>query len=146
MAGMQGAMKGAGRSGVYLAPAAIDPVRRAADEARLAWLDLDLAHVADKRAFLAACARQLGFPQWFGANWDALADCLGDFSWRPAPGYVVCWRDCARLGREAPDVLATALEIFDNAAMFWKEHGKAFIVLLDAEPGGGLRLRPFAVQ
>lgn len=61
---------------------------------------LDLTGVTDKPAFMDRCARALGLPDWFGRNWDALADCLGDLSWAPpARGrllVVTGWRDFAR--------------------------------------------------
>ena len=40
-------------------------------------------------AILHVLGRDLGFPHWYGINLDALYDCLTDFSWQQAPGYVV---------------------------------------------------------
>lgn len=39
---------------------------------------LDSAELLTDRALFRAFARELGFPDYFGHNWDALADCLGD--------------------------------------------------------------------
>ena len=48
---------------------------------------IDLAGCTDKAELLARIARTLRFPDWFGHNWDALADCLCDLSWLPADAY-----------------------------------------------------------
>jgi len=119
------------RSGVYRAPPSVDRLRRAAAAAKLAWLRLDLESVNAKPRFLAACAQALDFPDTFGANWDALADCLQDLSWRHAAGYVLHLRDARGFARAVPEDYATALEILRDAATFWKERGKVFIVLVD---------------
>lgn len=50
---------------------------------------LDTRGATDERAFLSACARDLGFPDHFGHNWDALADCLSDFVAQRRPVLVV---------------------------------------------------------
>jgi guanyl-specific ribonuclease Sa len=39
---------------------------------------------------LANSGDDLDFPEWYGRNFDALKDCLTDFSWREAAGYVSC--------------------------------------------------------
>ncbi|HEY8207491.1 MAG TPA: barstar family protein [Myxococcaceae bacterium] len=44
--------------------------------------------IRTKETLLQELARRLQFPDYFGANWDALWDCLGDFSWLPI-GVVV---------------------------------------------------------
>ncbi len=122
------------RSGVYLAPADISSLRGAADRAALAWMELDTGAARNKDGFLAACARDLRLPDWFGDNWDALADCLEDLSWRPAPGHVILWRGVSRFAAAAPNEFATALEIFRNAAKYCKQRGRLFIALLDEQP------------
>lgn len=118
-------------SGVYLAPEAVYPLRQAAANREFAWIDLDLRRVTGKPRFLARCAAALDFPETFGSNWDALADCLQDLSWRRAAGYVLHLRDASGFARAAPDDYATALEIIGGAATFWQERGTAFIVLVD---------------
>lgn len=119
------------RSGLYLVPLDTAALRRAATAEKLAWMELDAAGVRDKESLLEACAFSFDFPDSFGSNWDALSDCLRDLSWRPARGYVIFWHGCATLAEAAPEEFATALEIFRDAATYWKERDRAFIVLLD---------------
>src|SRR5512135_2940163 len=80
-------------SGVYRLNCTLDDVRSAAQKAGFALFDVDLSEVHGKGALLAALAQAIEAPEWFGNNWDALADALGDLSWRDAPGYVLVLRD-----------------------------------------------------
>lgn len=124
-------------------PADTSTVRRAAAGEKLAWMELDAAGVRDKEGLLEACAFSFDFPDSFGSNWDALSDCLRDFSWCPARGYVILWHGGATLAEAMPDDFATALEIFRDAATYWKERDRVFIVLLDRGPrGAALRRLP----
>ncbi|MEU8763889.1 barstar family protein [Streptomyces sp. NPDC048659] len=74
---------------------------------------LDLYGVADKAAFMDRCATTLALPDWFGRNWDALADCLTDLP-EPVVLVVTGWQEYAathpREWRLAQDVFATAVE------------------------------------
>jgi len=96
----------------------------------------NLVTVDDKPALLAEIARALRFPGSFGANWDALADSLGDLSWLPAPGYLLLLDHCGDLRDEAPDTFATLLEILDEAASAHAGAGLPFWAVLPvASPG-----------
>src|SRR5688572_31813881 len=44
--------------------------------------------MATKRGLLDELSSGLRFPDYFGGNWDALEECIGDLSWIP-PGPVV---------------------------------------------------------
>lgn len=123
------------RSGVYATPSALGALQQAAKHAGIAWLSVDLAPAAEKMRFLAECARDMRFPETFGANWDALADCVEDFSWHPAAGFVVRFANAQVFAVAAPHDFATAVEILRNAAIYWKEQGKVFIVLIDGAAG-----------
>ena len=73
------------RAGVYRLPqGGIAGLQSAAEQQGLALFRIDLAGINSKDGFLAAVAQALGFPAWFGRNWDALEDCLTDMSWQPA--------------------------------------------------------------
>ncbi len=128
------------QSGVYAPPVDVTALRDAAAKAGIAWFDVNLARAGDKREFLAACAKSLRLPRSFGANWDALADCLKDL----LSDSVVNCRNCDMFAGAAPDDYATALEIFQDAANFWEDRGSTFVVLVDAEPDG-IGLARFAI-
>lgn len=118
----------AGEAGVFQLTCTQDELRVAAEQAQLALFEVDLSGVQGKGEFLAAVARAISAPEWFGQNFDALADALGDFSWRPAAGYVLllCNGDLLGLGELEQSAV---LEIFSEASDFWKQQGKPFWVL-----------------
>ena len=84
-----------------------------------ALVAIDFKGCADKADALERFAQALQFPEWFGGNWDALADCLADLSWCPAAGYVLLlehvddWREHAR------EDCATAIELLNEVAAGW---------------------------
>ncbi len=122
------------QSGVFLVSHALPALRKAARRANCAWLEVSLHGVHDKAGFLAACARDLGFPAHFGANWDAFSDCINDLAWEAARGYVIVIENVEPLARHAPDEWATALEILRGAADAWRARNRTFIVMLDYSP------------
>src|SRR3972149_7929982 len=131
-----------GRSGVSAAPRLMGPLRAAAKRAGLAWLDLDLAGVADRDAFFRRCAAVFSLPDYFGRNWDALHECMLDYAGRGEPGAIVHWRRGTELARRAPEVVTTALEILGDAAVYWRASGRIFLVVVDRDSAPGIGLRP----
>jgi RNAse (barnase) inhibitor barstar len=106
------------RSGVYRVTRgdAIDEVMRNA-----AQIDLK-----DGDA-LRAIAKALRFPDWFGGNWDALEDCLGDLSWRPSDGHVLVFRNWQAL---TSDDLGVLIDVLRSSAESWSGRGKPFFAVL----------------
>ncbi|WP_033321810.1 barstar family protein [Streptomyces yerevanensis] len=81
---------------------------------------LDLAGVADKAGFMERCVRALELPDWFGRNWDALADSLTDRSVWPTGAaerglliVVTGWRTYAKA---RPEEWEIAEDVFAEAA------------------------------
>ncbi len=92
---------------------------------------LDCVGVADKSAFLAASARAMAFPPYFGNNWDALEDSLRDLTWAPAErGYLVLFDGVARFADTRPAEFATALDILRSAVDSWRDTATPMTVLL----------------
>jgi hypothetical protein len=116
----------------YVAADGREALEEAAARLEFAFARIDLAGCTDREQVLARIARALDFPDWFGGNWDALADCLADLSWWPAPGYVWVldhphdWQQADPVGF---DVL---LDIGNDVAATWSEHGVPFWLLFPA--------------
>lgn len=70
-------------------------------------------------SLLSCYAEQGRFPDYFGRNWDALLDCLRDFSWIEQRRIVVVHGDLP-LANHREDLRAY-LEILETAAKDWSE-------------------------
>lgn len=94
--------------------------------------DVSLAGCDDKPGLLERTAQAMGFPAYFGHNWDAWFDCLADLGWQPAaPGHVLLLRDAALVSRLAPESLDTAISILEDVGRSWADRGVTFRVFLD---------------
>ncbi len=118
--------------GVYPAPAdlALDEVLAAGWQVAV----LDGRAITEAGELLAACAAAWQFPSWYGHNFDALADCLADLSWLPAPGYLLLWRHAEILAGAAPGAHSAALEVFGVAASRRSAHHLPPLYVLLAGP------------
>lgn len=128
------------RSGVY----------RTADAAALrAWegvlevLRVPLGGVAGAPALFERFRESLGFPEWFGANWDALEDCLDDFSWREGHSRLLILDGWETLRAAAPADFGQVLEVLAASGAFWAGQGQGFYAVL-VDPRGVLDLPDFA--
>ncbi len=120
-------------AGVYLAPwQGMTDLLETAATSGFVVCRVNLSQAADKHALLGSLASALAFPDWFGQNWDALADCLCDLSWLTAQGYLLQLEGVeefrVRNGRD----LDIALGILSSAADFWRKEGVPFWVLTDS--------------
>lgn len=115
----------ASRSGAYWTPGSTE-VLEASRGTKLDMVRIDLQAAASKKALLAAFAAALAFPRWFGGNWDALEDCLGDLSWRKGEGWVLLVENASAVSRKELDTLR---EILDACAEGWAGKGKPFFAV-----------------
>jgi hypothetical protein len=108
-------------AGVYRLNCPLGDLRTSADDCGFTVFEANLAASRSKGELLAELARAIAAPDWFGHNWDALADALGDLSWKKAPGYVLV------LHGDAP-AESMLNDILEAAVSFWKLQGKSFWV------------------
>ena len=96
----------------------------AIDESGLARTTIDLK-AGDP---IGAVARALRFPDWFGGNWDALEDCLGDLE---GENHVLLFLHAERLAADQRGIL---LDVLRSSAEYWASRGKPFFaVFVDPE-------------
>ncbi|HJW26218.1 MAG TPA: barstar family protein [Rhodocyclaceae bacterium] len=120
-----------GRSGIFHLPT----LSRQAVEAAAAGLDIreaDLRQSQDKQGVLNELGHAFRFPDWYGANLDALYDCLTDPDWYPPGGQVLLISGLARLQGADPDSFSALLEVFSAASEARREAGAPLWVLIDA--------------
>lgn len=126
--------------GVYL----LDDMRSVASLSRLAIergfgvFVLAGRRIGDKTSFLAAASDAMGFPDYFGRNWDALDESIRDLAWVPATGYVLLFDRFERFTHADLSAWETVLDVFRSAAEHWQRQGVPFYVL----PRGDLAATP----
>ena len=86
---------------------------------QFAVLPVDLRACADVDAAMCEIAEVLRFPDWFGENLDALADCLSDLTWLPSEGYVLVLENTGDWRALEPDTFDTVLEILNQTSERW---------------------------
>ncbi|MGE5639881.1 MAG: barstar family protein [Clostridia bacterium] len=118
------------RSGVYRA-SRTEEIEDALQGTDLRLSRISLAGARDKHALMDALSLALGFPDWFGRNWDALEDCLADLSWRPAQGHVLVLE---RFDALAKDDLGILTDVLRSSAESWAGRGRSFFAVF-VDPG-----------
>ncbi len=93
----------------------IDKVRGDVQESGWSFVLLDTTGVGDKIGFLDACATAFDLPRWFGRNWDALADALGDRS--TGEPEIVLWVSWESFAAHDLDAFDVALQVFADDAL-----------------------------
>ena len=118
-------LKDPSRSGVYRVEHA-DEVLDATKGGSPRLSRVSLEGARDKGELLSRMASALQFPAWFGANWDALEDCLTDLSWLKGEGHVVLIEDASGLPQ---DDFGVFRDVLSSSAQYWAGRGKSFFAV-----------------
>ncbi len=84
--------------------------------------------IQDKKTLLSQYSRAGRFPEYFGNNWDALTDCLRDFSWIKQSRILIVHDDLPLADNEKE--LLTYIKILDTAVKLWKKGGQHKLVIV----------------
>ena len=76
------------------------------------------AGITDKDNLLLALYEALNFPDYFGMNWDALDECMGDLSWLPAGHVHLTHHDVPLIDKKRE--LHIYLSCLDDAIRKWE--------------------------
>jgi RNAse (barnase) inhibitor barstar len=67
-------------------------------------------------------ARTMNFPSYFGNNWDAFSECIGDLEWISAPAYVIYIINAEKLLEgEEESKFKILIEILEYNAKEWSQ-------------------------
>lgn len=125
----------ADRAGVFSLPASdIAAIVEVATARNFAVFRVSLRGCTEAGEVLARLAEQLSFPASFGQDWDGLADCLTDFSWREAEGYVLIFEQLGDFRAAGDDDFDTLIEILSDASASWGVMGIPFWAFLVLGP------------
>lgn len=117
---------------------------RAAKTLGFACFKVDLQASGHMGKILSALGHDLHFPEWYSANLDALNDCLTDFSWREAPGYLITIDGADAVLAEHSN-FAALNEVLANAIAEWQARDVPFWIfytLSDTARSDGLATFP----
>ena len=121
----------ADRAGVFSLPAGdIPALVDVATARKFAVYRVSLAGCSETSEVLARFQEELEFPDWFGGNWDALNDCLTDFSWRKAVGYLLVVEKPGEFRAAGDDDFDTLISILSDASASWSGLGVPFWAFL----------------
>jgi hypothetical protein len=68
------------------------------------------------------CAAALQFPYYFGENWDAFDECLGDLEWLEADAYVIVITAAQHvLDSDSPAELQLFLNLLETTGRDWAD-------------------------
>lgn len=92
---------------------------------------IDLAKARNAASLHRILAKGLHFPDWYGGNWDALADCLTDMSWdETTTGYVLILQHAEIVQSADPAVFTSLLDVLKETVGAWQKQEIRFCCLL----------------
>ncbi len=130
MSGLASILTGRQAPGIYQWHAAFDTadVQHIVEHAGWGFGHIDGWVGADTKAdFLASVGEALAFPDHYGQNFDALADCLHDIGAR-TEGVVLLWDGWATLARSDEKAFSIAVSVLGSRV--YADRGVPFSVLL----------------
>ena len=107
-------------------------------------LGLSVAEIGLDGDFLTELGRQLQFPEHYGANFDALYDCLTDLAASPGQGCLLLFTGAPAAGADEDDEgspVDTLIAVLQAAGDEWREQGRPLWALF-AVPGLALDSLP----
>ncbi len=121
-------------NGVYTYPLLsdnIDALSYRAFQQGFKFYSLNALFILNRKELLHALFEVCEFPDHFGFNWDALDDCLRDYSFAPATGYLFAIQHTGHLKQILGSDYELLTEIFRDAGDHWEKQGVLFKLLVD---------------
>lgn len=130
MSGLAALLAGRVAPGIFRWPSASDvaDVRHTVEHAEWRFAHVEGWTAQTKAELLDSLGIALDFPEYYGHNFDALADCLHDVDAADLRGTVLLWDGWGPLAYDDPRAFSIALTVL--GARVHAERGDPFAVLL----------------
>ena len=106
----------------------LEEMRIWAQQAQHCFVLVECSAYVNKKALLKAIGQALAFPDWYGANLDALYDCLTDLTERNEKGWLIVLEHLPNEPRFDAEQRAALLEVFRDAVDEFAVRGTPFRV------------------
>jgi RNAse (barnase) inhibitor barstar len=93
-------------------------------------IELDGQKTQDEDTYFTELVKALDFPDYFGRNWDAVADCLTDLDWEKGDQIVVFHSAADRLSTDQPWVWQAMMSVWQRSVEYWSEAGVSLYLVL----------------
>ncbi len=110
-------------SGLYVSTGSRSTLLSDIEQSGFRLFHLNGKRIIDRSSYFQALANLFEFGSHFGQNWDALADCLTDFSWGEDDRIVVVYSDYEQFAMGDPEAWSIAMEIWQSSVVFWQAQG-----------------------
>jgi hypothetical protein len=87
---------------------------------------LDSSLIKDDESLFTSVSYALGFPGYFGSNWDSMDECLIDLDLSSYSGVVLFCDNALDLWRDAAYSAGKLLSVWQSAAEIWGREEKPF--------------------
>ncbi|MBT3980878.1 MAG: hypothetical protein HOE90_05950 [Bacteriovoracaceae bacterium] len=89
----------------------------------ISFFEIDCLQCNTEQNLFSTFSTELGFPEYFGRNWDALHECIGDLDWLDAKYIILFLKNSNKLLIDQPDKIKTFAEITSDII---KEQAREF--------------------
>lgn len=100
----------------------------AAKQSNIQVFHLEGQSITSQDLYFQEIAKLFQFPNYFGHNWDAVADCLTDLSWEEGDRILIVYSNSQSLrDRNNWEI---AMKVWSNTIEFWEQQGVMVSVVL----------------
>lgn len=106
----------------------LDTAKQSAKQSKFQVFHLEGQSITNRDLYFQKIADLFQFPDYFGHNWDAVADCLTDLSWEEGDRILIVYSHSQGLSEEHDWEIA--IRIWANTIEFWGQQGVMVSVVL----------------
>jgi hypothetical protein len=98
-----------------------ESIKAVAEEIGFVFFAIEAKKINSELVLMDAFAKSMGFPPYFGRNWDALLDLTQDLSWIKAEGYVLLVTGGDNLPALPDGIFSSLIAVLEATVRNWRD-------------------------